>query len=88
MLNLDVKGQISSIGEDIYKNIVSMGDDLRLLENKVKQIILNVDDETNLNKFVGEAKNLTDCVTDKIVDFKNGIVNKDTCNVDYTKKNS
>ena len=87
-LNLDVKGQISSIGEDIYKNIVSMGDDLRLLENKVKQIILNVDDETNLNKFVGEAKNLTDCVTDKIVDFKKGIVNKDTCKVDYKKKNS
>ncbi len=86
VLNLDVKGQISSIGAEIYKNIVSMGDDLRLLENKVKQIILNVDDETNLNKFVGEAKNLTDCVTDKIIDFKNSKVNNKLCDVQYKKK--
>ena len=87
VLNLDVKGQLSSIGEDIYKNIVSMGDELRLLENKVKQIILNVDDETNLNKFVGEAQSLTNCVTNKIVDFKEGNVNESPCTVDYTEKN-
>tara|TARA_R110001592_G_C13016929_1_gene737206 strand:+ start:84 stop:1076 length:993 start_codon:yes stop_codon:yes gene_type:complete len=72
-LELDVEGKISEIGVDIYKNVVSLGEDLKKLEDSVQKLILNVDDTVKVNQTIKESKEITNCLTGKMNNFQKGV---------------